>query len=411
MRTFKKLSLRFSAAFAAGCLTASLLSFASFAAETVVAGDVNADGKVTLEDAADALRFYLNYTALDERTFRASDLNGSGRLDLNDVMLILRKYLNGGSEPSGTGGASGSASLLDDYKSKYFYSTLNDKQKIAYERMFEAAQKFEQPDLSDLDLDWEQMAEASFALKYENPQFFYLSNSSSLSYNMSKEEALEIKPKLEAAAKKIADKAMAQSDMKQRVKVIHDEICKMTTYKLTYSEPYGPLLYGEALCEGYGKTFAYIAQMCGIPTISITGFAATGGHLWNMIKLGDEWLHIDVTFDDQTSGMNYVYFCVDDHYIGDDHVPDDTLKFPTKLPELFDQAKIEAEFKRFMAQIKANYDKGIMTTRFSPDCDPMGGFLKYTVYNMNYGVYDMGINKTPYYMYSGNWNWVEIQLK
>lgn len=277
--------------------------------------------------------------------------------------------------------------------------------------MFEAAENFaDDPDLSDLGLDWAQEAEVGYAVKYDNPQFFYLENSSSLWYSMSREEALEMKPKLEAAAMNIVNKAMAKPSVKERAKVIHDEICKMTTYQLTYGEPYGPLLYGEARCEGYGKAFAYVAQMAGIETISLTGFAAKGSHLWNMIKLGNEWVHIDVTFDDQTSGTIYEYFCVGDDYIGYDHVPDsDYLKYPSTLAAAYDEEKVKAEFGKFMAQVKANYDKGVMITTYYPDYKPMGGFLMYAVYNMNYGVYDAGItDKRPMYMYYNNW--VEIQL-
>lgn len=309
-------------------------------------------------------------------------------------------------------------SILDDYKSKYFYSTLNDQQKTVYERLFKAAENFEDSvDISGLGLERDQLQQAFYSMKYENPQFFYIENgfgysnsSASLYYGMSREEALEMKPKLEAAAMNIVNKAMAKSSVKERAKVIHDEICKMTDYQLTYSEPYGPLLYGEALCEGYGKAFAYVAQMAGIETVSITGFAARGGHLWNMIKLGNEWVHVDVTFDDQKSGTIYEYFCVGDDYIGYDHVPDDEYtNAPSTLAAAYDEEKVKAEFDKFIAQIKANYDKGVMVTTYYPDYKPMGGLLKYTVYNMNYGVYEAGItDKRPMYMYYNNW--IEIQL-
>jgi len=305
--------------------------------------------------------------------------------------------------------ALGSSSVLEDYKSKYFYSMLSSKQKTAYRRMYEAAENFEeQPDLSDLGLDYGEEADVAFALKFENPQFFYIGNLSQLAYVMTKKDALKIKPKLEAAAKKISQKAMKESDIKERIRIIHDEICNMTTYQLSYDEAYGPLLYGEALCEGYGKAFAYVAQMSGIQTVCVTGFAARGAHLWNMVNLGDEWVHVDVTFDDQSS-ISYEYFCIDDDYAGLDHVPESYLPFPTSLAEAYDEEEIVEEFNKFMAQVKENYDKGIMTTRFYSDYKPFGGLLQYAVYHMNQGVQELGIDKQPWYMY---WtNWIEIELR
>lgn len=317
--------------------------------------------------------------------------------------------------------AAKNASLLDDYKGKYLYSTLNYDEKIAYARLFDAVKNFRKgADISDLNVNNIDEVKVAFSLKYENPQFFYIGNGSwggsgtiNAHYEMTKAEAKAQEIKLKAAAKKIADKALKQSDIKERLRVIHDEIIKMTTYEISgerfNGEPDGPLLMGKARCEGYAKAFCYVAQMCGVDTLSIEGFAASGAHLWNMVRINNKWVHVDVTFDDsnRSSVISHEYFCVDDEYCGLDHMPSDALDYPTGIK--YNEKGAKAEFDKFMKEIKANYDKGIMTTRHYVDRSLMGSFLYYCVCNMNGGVYSQGINMQPYYCYYSNW--VEIELR
>lgn len=238
-------------------------------------------------------------------------------------------------------------SLLDDYKSKYLYNTLSSNEKQVYERIFEGVKNFEEKiDLSDLDCDLERIAGIFFSLKYENPQFFWVDTSwrykytsdrklisFTPSYNMSKSEAEKMQKKLDAAAERIAEKALKQSDVTERLRIIHDEIIKMTDYEINMEdrsngEPDGPLLNGKARCEGYAKAFCYIAQMVGVETLSISGFAESGSHLWSMVKIDNKWLHVDVTFDDE---WGYEYFCIDDKKCGLDHVSDSAVAYPSKI--------------------------------------------------------------------------------
>lgn len=65
--------------------------FTQTSAPNPVAGDLNGDGKVTVQDALIALRFVVGLAGLDTQQQAAGDLNGDGRLTLQDVILILRK--------------------------------------------------------------------------------------------------------------------------------------------------------------------------------------------------------------------------------------------------------------------------------------------------------------------------------
>lgn len=82
------------------------------------------------------------------------------------------------------------------------------------------------------------------------------------------------------------------------------------------SIPYGPLVNGKAICEGYSTTYDLFMKMLGIDCVVVKGEANDEYHNWNKVKLDDgNWYCVDVTWDDPIDAgpMNY-YFCVSDSF-------------------------------------------------------------------------------------------------
>ena len=59
---------------------------------------------------------------------------------------------------------------------------------------------------------------------------------------------------------------------------------------------YGALVEGKAVCEGYAKAYQLLLDRCGIDAVMVSSLAMNHG--WNLVKLGDSWYHVDVTWDD-----------------------------------------------------------------------------------------------------------------
>lgn len=242
-----------------------------------------------------------------------------------------------------SGSAADSGSILDDYTSKYAYSTLTSTQKQIYAKLFEAAAAHaEKADLTGIGAVKSDIDKTYWAFDYDNPQFFWLANgyryttmgnkviSMTMVYSRTASEAAMIKPKFDAAAQKIIDKALEQEDLFDRVLVIHDAIVDMTDYSVSgpsyISEADGPLVYGKALCEGYSKAFMYLCQSVGIQCICVAGTGNGEPHMWNMLQLDGEWYNMDVTWDD---GGRYDYFCIPTSQISIDHRFDNTFSVPS----------------------------------------------------------------------------------
>ena len=60
---------------------------------------------------------------------------------------------------------------------------------------------------------------------------------------------------------------------------------------------YGALAYGLAVCDGYSKAYQYILEeKLGIECCRIVSDSMN--HAWNLIKIGNNYYHVDVTWDD-----------------------------------------------------------------------------------------------------------------
>lgn len=113
---------------------------------------------------------------------------------------------------------------------------------------------------------------------------------------------------------------MSQYDI---VKYFHDYICENVVYDdkaENCNNIYGALVGKKALCQGMAKAFSYLCGKVGIETATVTGDADGIAHMWNMVRIGGEWYHIDPTYDNAESAsyghyVRYDYFCLDDETI------------------------------------------------------------------------------------------------
>lgn len=248
-----------------------------------------------------------------------------------------------------------SKSKLDDYKSKWYYNQLTSSQKAAYERIFSAAKEHAaSTNVSDLKIKAADLSKAYWACDYDNPQF--LANGSGYGYSYNPVTGLVVSVSIqygrtenqikaiETSFKNITDSVVKEADKQisdyEKLKYIHDWIINRTKYNKTagayVSEADGAVIYGRALCEGYSKTFMYLAQELGYDCICVTGDVGSEGHMWNMIKIGGSWYHVDVTHDDpiMSDGSDVLfhdYFLISTSDIRRTRTIDTALNIPSAL--------------------------------------------------------------------------------
>ncbi len=114
--------------------------------------------------------------------------------------------------------------------------------------------------------------------------------------------------------KKIITDLIDEDDTdEEKIKTIHDYIIDNAHYDTAVnkneetiydsSTAYGPLFEGVAICNGYTDLMGIFLTEMGYENLKVAttpdqiSYANTG-HIWNIVKLDDRWLHIDVTWDD-----------------------------------------------------------------------------------------------------------------
>ncbi len=81
---------------------------------------------------------------------------------------------------------------------------------------------------------------------------------------------------------------------------------------------------GNAICEGYTKTYGLLLTLCGIPSMEVSGKltdsqGGIGYHAWNLVYLkGQGWYHVDTTWMDKRGGIDYHYFMCTDSFLTKD---------------------------------------------------------------------------------------------
>ena len=151
-------------------------------------------------------------------------------------------------------------------------------------------------------------------------------------YLFSKDKIKEHRQAMDSRVKKLARQAEGL-DEKEKELYIHDFIVKNVKYdklKKEYShEIIGALGNGVAVCEGIAKAVKILCDELGIWCIIAVSEANPDKgikyrHAWNVIRIGGQYYHLDVTFDNTLSKDDMVrhdYVNLSDKQIFRDHEP------------------------------------------------------------------------------------------
>ena len=277
----------------------------------------------------------------------------------------LPSDFSGQSEGLYIGGSSAVLEVPDE--GMYYYSQLNDVQKAIYSASLTALES-ESHVFELVGIDCTEYAgeckRAIEALLRDHPEFFWLDGGyqvKSMTMGSDSYGSIEItlklhsywenrdfisaKEKVESVVDSIVDQADDFDNDFDKVLFVNDWIVGNLDYDFeSYTYPdkmdeedyafvntiYGALVERRTLCGGYAYTFSYILNRLGVETVYVTGTALGELHAWNVVRIGDEFYHFDVTWsDDNGSGSSrYSYFALDDEEMSLTHKVDTVFEYP-----------------------------------------------------------------------------------
>lgn len=248
-------------------------------------------------------------------------------------------------------------SLSDSNQDGYYcYSLLNDNSKLVYSEILEAITQRKELRVSTLDT-----SELNTIYNYvvaDHPEIFYsngihytqeMINGVVTSikvrgqYSISEENASSYEAAMVPVVQSILVNVPGYADGTEtsdytKIKYIYDYIIENTEYVAGADENQNiisVLLNHRSVCNGYAKTFQYLSQQLGIPSVLVTGYAEGGLHAWNAVLMDGEWYQFDVTFGDSqfssgkaSSIINYAYFGLTDKQMNINHSALGTIPVP-----------------------------------------------------------------------------------
>lgn len=230
------------------------------------------------------------------------------------------------------------------------------------------------------------ISKAYLAVYNDHPEIFYLSSSpqilqktsgfagfgaNSISYSVittpiySSKEIHNCERSIENAKSKIKSKITYKTTDEEKVLIVAEYLVRNTVYEIDNrfnQNAASALCFGKAQCSGISKAFKLLMDYLGVYCIYINGNAVNekgeaGPHAWNIVKIGNNYYHIDITFMlgcniNKSQSLINVYLFYDDDSIASNHVWD-----RTQVPKCNDKSKYinDVEKKRFSTQQGASY--------------------------------------------------------
>lgn len=200
----------------------------------------------------------------------------------------------------------------------YYYLELDSAQKKAYTAIRESINTFpaqieipatESGSLSNV-LD---------ALLCDDPYLFMFDSGSLMTvgkrnyfvpdYLMGIEKYEQIKEKVDKAADAMLEGLPDSNDFDKEL-FVHDAIINSCVYSdediINESTVEGVFVEKKAKCSGYARAFKLLLEKAGIESVLVHGTATdydgkTVKHMWNAVKLDENWYFTDITWDDPVS--------------------------------------------------------------------------------------------------------------
>ncbi len=156
-----------------------------------------------------------------------------------------------------------------------------------------------------------------------------------IEHTYSNQEKELLRAKVDSIEKEIWQDTMTTEE---KIKAAHDYIINHSQYDVARSDhniieyqsdtAYGPLLQGYSLCGGYTDAMALFLNDLQLKNYKI----ASDSHIWNGVYLNNEWLHLDLTWDDPITSdgsnlLEYRFFLIST----------DTLKFLEPQQHIYDE--------------------------------------------------------------------------
>ncbi len=239
----------------------------------------------------------------------------------------------------------------DDRYGRSLLATMSNSDNLTtvYDYLVEACNEDEEPEISAQDYDIKNFGINTEELKiaYEMfyrdyPEYFWIKNGG-YSYGVSNGVVVSIMPsyiedfesnlseykRLYNEKVSVLIYGLDNKSEYEKAKILHDRLAETVTYTVTGAKdqtPYGALVEGKCVCNGYARAYQHLLQEVGVASWYVNGVSEEPQskqlikHAWNMVNIDENWYYTDVTWDDTGNLGFYTYFNITTQQLKEDHI-------------------------------------------------------------------------------------------
>lgn len=224
--------------------------------------------------------------------------------------------------------------LCFDTKMYPYYGMLSAALQKVYQQIYANAEQVNATFTPVENLTAEQISTVMEALYNDHPELFWLEPSFKASYyengicreitlqfNWTAQRLEDCMQQFTDAANDILYGAINYTEDFEKERYVHDALLGRIEYNAAADvgqSAYSAIVNKETVSAGYARAYQYLMQRLGLPCYYCTGYAGES-HAWNIVKLGNAYYNVDVTWDDADSN-SYDYFNCTDKTFAQNHV-------------------------------------------------------------------------------------------
>lgn len=184
---------------------------------------------------------------------------------------------------------------------------------------------------------------------------------------MDDDEAVSLKERVEEI---LAETITAGMSDIQKARALHDWLCENGSYDYTLTKFSASdiLMDGSGVCDAYTRAYCVLLDAAGIESRRVSCYLSNTAHAVNAIRIGGEWIYVDVTNDDEGFGYPADLFGFNDDvyrafYAGSTGVKADSLAYYAP----YAAGGLDAQLTALVGLIQSKLDSGVTSFTVSPD--------------------------------------------
>ena len=237
-------------------------------------------------------------------------------------------------------------SVVEDFEDKYFVKRLSREMQYYFCNLYQAAASYQKGVDFERPLTEEEISTLMYLLNYDCPELIHLSGDYypyyderdpslyrgvGFIYSIPEQDYKSSRKKLDEYFDGLNNILSGKNEL-EKEKYVYDNIfynCIYNESEALSGSVYGSLIDGLGRCEAISKGFMWCMRKLGIECLCVSGYPRWNAgslyaeHSWNIVKIEDEWYHVDITVDnvqltpEKSNLPHYGFFNASDDMISD----------------------------------------------------------------------------------------------